>query len=49
MMWKFLKRNISGSSLDKVMYRNGAWKVFTLILKLNIRWFISMHTYGLNN
>ena len=36
MMWKFVKWNISGSSLDKAMYRNGAWKVFTLILKLNI-------------
>ena len=49
MMRKLVKWNISGSSLDKVIYRNGAWQVFTLILKLNIQWFINMHIYGVNN
>lgn len=36
MMWKFVKWNISGSSVDKAMYGNGAWMVFTLILKLDL-------------
>ena len=46
---KLVKWNISGSSLDKVIYRNGAWQVFTLILNLNKQWFINMHIYGVNN
>lgn len=43
MMWKFVKWNISGSRLGKAMCRNGAWKVFTLILKLNIM--VYQHVY----
>ena len=36
MMWKFVEWNISGSSLDKAMYGNGAWMVLTLFLNVNI-------------
>lgn len=53
MMWKFVKWNISGSSVDKAMYGNGAWMVFTLILKLNMHIMVyqhhPMHVYGVNN
>ena len=42
MMCKFVKWNISRSSLDKAMYRNGTWMVFTLILKLIM---IYQHAY----
>ena len=53
MMRKFVKWNIGGSSLDKVMYGNGAWMVFTLILKLNMHMMVyqhhPIHIYGVNN
>ena len=53
MMRKFVKWSISGSSLDKAMYGNGAWMVFTPILKLNMHIMVYQHRpmyiYGVNN
>ena len=53
MMWKFVKWSINGRSLDKAMNGNGAWMVFTLILKLNMHIMVyqhhPMHIYGVNN